>query len=245
MGLKDRTGRSALYLALVVALLAGLVVVAAGCPQQAADDQAADQTTEEPKTEEPEAPTPPEQKPSAVRGKAVYEANCQTCHGENGDGKGPAAEGLDKAPADFTDVEFIRREKPDEFFNIVTNGRAPMPAFGSLSEQERWDAIFYSWSFGVSADDITAGKALYEKNCATCHGDAGLGDGPAGAELEEKPTNFSDFALMNRHRPNQFFKVMTEGEGAMPAFPALSEDERWQVLAYERTFSYDPPQTQQ
>src|SRR5215467_9169413 len=38
----------------------------------------------------------------ATAGKAVYERKCLLCHGEKGDGKGPAAELLDPKPRDFT-----------------------------------------------------------------------------------------------------------------------------------------------
>ena len=38
----------------------------------------------------------------ANAGKAVYERKCLLCHGEKGDGKGPAAELLDPKPRDFT-----------------------------------------------------------------------------------------------------------------------------------------------
>ena len=49
---------------------------------------------------------PPASRPSAQgdanAGKAVYEHKCLLCHGEKGDGKGPAAEHLLPRPRDFT-----------------------------------------------------------------------------------------------------------------------------------------------
>lgn len=36
------------------------------------------------------------------------------------------------------------------------------------------------------------GEAVYVANCATCHGDAGLGDGPASIGLEPPPQNLTD-----------------------------------------------------
>jgi mono/diheme cytochrome c family protein len=39
--------------------------------------------------------------------------------------------------------------------------------------------------------DAAKGKAAYEANCASCHGNTGAGDGPIGAALPEpKPRNF-------------------------------------------------------
>ena len=37
-----------------------------------------------------------------LQGKRIYERVCATCHGRNGDGKGPAADALDPRPRDFT-----------------------------------------------------------------------------------------------------------------------------------------------
>ena len=34
------------------------------------------------------------------------------------------------------------------------------------------------------------GKDLYDQNCASCHGETGAGDGPAGASLNPKPRNY-------------------------------------------------------
>jgi cbb3-type cytochrome c oxidase subunit III len=39
-------------------------------------------------------------------GNQVYEANCLTCHGQNGAGDGPAGAGLQPPPANFTDAEW-------------------------------------------------------------------------------------------------------------------------------------------
>ncbi len=35
------------------------------------------------------------------------------------------------------------------------------------------------------------GKQLYEKNCVSCHGAAGKGDGPAAKAMKNKPPDFS------------------------------------------------------
>lgn len=36
------------------------------------------------------------------------------------------------------------------------------------------------------------GATVYATNCATCHGEQGRGDGPAGAGLQPPPANFTD-----------------------------------------------------
>ena len=44
----------------------------------------------------------------------------------------------------------------------------------------------------ADATSIAAGKQLYDKQCAGCHGDTGKGDGSMGEELNPKPANLSD-----------------------------------------------------
>jgi quinoprotein glucose dehydrogenase len=56
------------------------------------------------------------------RGKAIYEARCQSCHGEDGTG----------SPAGPPALAGDRRLNMDAFRQIVLSGRADMPAFGDL-----------------------------------------------------------------------------------------------------------------
>ena len=48
--------------------------------------------------EKPPNPPRPIDSARASRGKAVYERNCISCHGENGDGRGYSAQWLDPRP---------------------------------------------------------------------------------------------------------------------------------------------------
>jgi high-affinity iron transporter len=40
----------------------------------------------------------------------------------------------------------------------------------------------------------TSGAAVFAANCATCHGERGLGDGPAATGLEPPPADLTDTA---------------------------------------------------
>src|SRR5712692_8905241 len=46
----------------------------------------------------------------------------------------------------------------------------------------------------VAADarSIAAGRELYQKHCAGCHGETGKGDGMMGEELDPKPADLTD-----------------------------------------------------
>jgi mono/diheme cytochrome c family protein len=172
-------------------------------------------------------------KPSAVRGKEVFEARCASCHGVEGDGS--SLEGA----ANFTDLEFMRQKKPAEFFEAIRDGveGTAMPAWGDiLSEVEIWDVLYYEWTFATSPEEIAQGKELFATDCATCHGVAGDGSGLPGA------ANFADQAFMSNNAPLGFFESIRDGiEGsAMPAWSdKFSDDEIWSVVNFVWTFAYE------
>ena len=83
-----------------------------------------------------------------------------------------------------------------------------------------------------TADSIGVGRAIYFRECASCHGDDGRGDGPGAQGLSIPP---SDFRIhIPFHSDRFFFLVMSNGFGsAMPGFAdRLSEEDRWNVLNF-------------
>ncbi len=92
----------------------------------------------------------------------------------------------------------------------------------------------------VITPDATRGAPLYAQQCAVCHGDAGLGDGPAGIGLEPAPSNFTDARRLGRLSLYDLFSSTTLGiEGTdMPAFAdQLDERQRWDLAVYIASFS--------
>ncbi len=88
---------------------------------------------------------------------------------------------------------------------------------------------------------VAEGKELYNVNCATCHGETGAGDGPAGASLDPKPANL--IASAKEASEDYEFWIVSEGGAAagrsasMAAYKGvLTEDEIWKILAYIDTF---------
>ncbi len=95
-------------------------------------------------------PTPPRARPSAVAGKAIYEANCAPCHGISNKGDGPAGAALSPKPANFTELENMKNKSNQKLFNVVTDGKPPMSSFKQLSEDDRWNVVDHIRTFSAT-----------------------------------------------------------------------------------------------
>ncbi|MBF8260689.1 MAG: exported protein of unknown function [candidate division NC10 bacterium] len=97
--------------------------------------------------------------------------------------------------------------------------------------------------------DPKLGKQKYVENmrCSACHGESGIGDGPAAVALNPKPRNYTDCAVMSKKSDAELFKVIKEGGPAaglsplMVAFGSqLSDKEIWDVIAFIRSIPNPP-----
>lgn len=82
---------------------------------------------------------------------------------------------------------------------------------------------------------IASTKKLFEVNCVACHGTKGLGDGAAAASLPVKPANWTSPATQGMTDGELFWKI-TNGRGPMPPWKHLSENDRWALVHFIRTF---------
>ncbi len=114
----------------------------------------------------------------ADRGEAIYAKRCIGCHGEEGDGLGPAAERLNPPPRDFTLGEY--KFKTTAFDDIVANdddlirmirdgmpGTA-MPGWGDmLSADDIGDAIAYLKTFAGLEEEAPSAQIDYGTEVAS------------------------------------------------------------------------------
>lgn len=82
-------------------------------------------------------------------------------------------------------------------------------------------------------------KALYIKNCQSCHGVEGRGDGALAVGLNPSPTNFHDEDKANGLSPFQAYNTIKLGVSntGMRAFTELNEDEAWDLAFYTISLS--------
>jgi hypothetical protein len=153
---------------------------------------------------------------SARTGEAgpLYDRFCLACHGEAGDGRGPARPFVFPRPRDFTRGEFKWRttasgQRPgdDDLERAIRHG-APgtsMHGFGAtldagqiaalIAEIKRFAPARFARAAAalpvpeappIDAALIARGRALWQElGCAQCHGAGGRGDGPSAGGLRD------------------------------------------------------------
>jgi cytochrome c oxidase cbb3-type subunit I/II len=149
------------------------------------------------------------------RGAEVYGRNCVSCHGVNGDGRGPSAEWVDPRPRNFTSGTYKFRstgasELPTDadLRRTLVRGlnHTTMPHWRGLTDRELADVAQYlkTLSPRFAQEDqgksievpprppftptlVAKGKEVWAKvQCASCHGDGGKGDGSSAMTLKDE-----------------------------------------------------------
>jgi mono/diheme cytochrome c family protein len=88
---------------------------------------------------------------------------------------------------------------------------------------------------------LDAGKAIFLDKCAKCHDETGNGEGPEAMMYDVKPADFTDADMMATMADGEIFWKIGEGRRPMPSFKKqLTEEQRWQLVAYLRTFAKKP-----
>lgn len=197
-------------------------------------------------------------------GKLIYVGRCMTCHGCAGNGLGTYGGTLVVTPASFR-AEPFRSMPDDQWFWHVSEGvqGTVMPPWKeSLTEAQRWNVIRYIQQVYASpferdpdegdppaeyqktnplpatVDNIDAGKRIWTRECAVCHGDAARGEGIYRQGIEPVPPSFNDTGTYNDYTDADYFWRISEGVPwtAMPTWKAVySERERWELVTYIRT----------
>lgn len=187
-----------------------------------------------------DAEAPPLPAGDLARGQAIYARHCATCHGVEGRGDGPGAEGLRPRPATLAEHEYARERLAQALWNGVWG--AAMPAWRDLPSQDLADVATAVQALatpgpdpGLPAHMREIGERTYRANCAQCHGVEGDGRGTAASMLTMAPASFT------RQRPtlSHALTVLRNGIEGSPMAPwttRLSDAELVAVAHYVRGF---------
>ncbi|HEX5041912.1 MAG TPA: c-type cytochrome [Candidatus Polarisedimenticolaceae bacterium] len=150
-----------------------------------------------------------------ANGAKVYAKYCSQCHGDQGDGKGPAEPYLVPKPRDFTSGKYKIRSTPSgslptqqDLEHIIRQGMpyTAMPDWPKLTDDEVRDVVYHLKTFyadfanaeanvdpievpkapAYSKESAEEGRKVYEGNgCLGCHGNLGRGDGASAKTLTD------------------------------------------------------------
>ena len=100
-------------------------------------------------------PLAPTKMPDLSRGATLYAANCASCHGLTGNGRGPDAAKLKPAPVAFRDAGRARERSPFALYQVIGQGLdgTAMRSFPELPSQDRWALAFYASRFAFVDSD--------------------------------------------------------------------------------------------
>jgi mono/diheme cytochrome c family protein len=161
-------------------------------------------------------------------GASLYHSRCASCHGDNGDGKGPMAPRLNVPPTSFIAGVYKLRSTPSgsiptdsDLFTTITRGvhGTPMLPWTDLREEERWALVFHLQSLSVRfheerpvrpisvppapVEDAALrekGRRLYATlQCTACHGEKGMANGSR-ANLYRSPSGQLDVHIRDFSR---------------------------------------------
>lgn len=165
------------------------------------------------------------------QGQALFQANCSTCHGHDGQGNdaGPSLVGVGAAAADFQ----------------LSTGRMPMAANSAQApvkpvrfDQEQIAAISaYVGSLGpgphIPSDDQVdpakgdpaKGMALFRTNCAMCHNAVGAGGALSRGKVAPPLIHVE---------PRHIYEAMLTGPQSMPVFneASVTPEGKRDIIAY-------------
>jgi len=82
--------------------------------------------------------------------------------------------------------------------------------------------------------DTARGHTLFTQNCASCHGDRGLGDGPAAAGLNPAVPGIGTRRMTPDLTPSLAYNVVSVGVSGTPmsSFASLPPQDRWNIVNY-------------
>jgi mono/diheme cytochrome c family protein len=86
----------------------------------------------------------------------------------------------------------------------------------------------------ASDSSLANGRKYYQINCAVCHGDQGMGNGPATRYGMPGISIGANSPAANVRTDGYIFGMIRNGRGLMPSYDRIEEMDRWDVVNYLR-----------
>lgn len=173
-----------------------------------------------PSAKKPPKPEPANGKTARVDGAELYKTHCSRCHGDNGDGKGVAAEFLFPKPRNFAQARFKIRTTAsgqlptdDDLLRTIRSGLpgSAMPSFSFLTDEEQKAIIGQLKTFAV-----VEGQSKNRFEMVGPGTPVKVGDEPA-PDLARGKMLYEKMACFKCHGET--------GEGDGPSSPTLVDDD--------------------
>lgn len=171
----------------------------------------------------------------AQRGKALYAAHCESCHGPAGRGGGPDAALFPSPPRDLQDG-VLRRYGDDALVRRIREGRGlpltvdPAALRTRIGQVDQLTAHVRRMP-SIDWAAVRRGEEVYATQCERCHGVFGEAPSPG-------PLDLADSRLQERVNDDTLRSLMRHGHATAPApSPPLSASEQHDLLAFVRSLS--------
>jgi high-affinity iron transporter len=192
----------------------------------------------------------PSKRLDIAEGRALYNANCASCHGATGMGDGAQAKGMQPPPPALGDAAGMHDVTPALIYRIVSVGIAGTAMTGwsdKLTPDQRWNVVAYVNSLRAPAA-AAPGEGLYLQRCADCHGPAGASNGVLTDALTRLPVELSSLAWQVERSDAQIADAIRNGvvATAMPASRDLHDADLRALVAHVRALALNdvpPPPT--
>jgi cbb3-type cytochrome c oxidase subunit III len=174
--------------------------------------------------------------------------NCAGCHGTTGHGDGFVAQVLLRKPKDLGATRF----SVNLLSQVLWNGKrgTTMPSWRAFPQTDLEALAAYVLTLNQSAqpdqpsaEALTHGNQVFQKNCAQCHGELGDGKGPAATNFLPEPANFK------LKQPDFDYIVGVVSEGvpgtSMPSWKGQLSQSDLQALAKFVRSLFDPANSTQ